>query len=466
MSAPAKVYDGARCDAPSTQDILKRDGEKVPEILRYAEFEYLGSKDIPREQYISREFHNLEMARMWSKVWQMACRADDIPEVGDHLIYEIGDYSILIVRSTPEKIQAFHNVCLHRGRILRECGGHAKQFRCPFHAFSWNLDGTLRDVPCKWDFPHVEEKEFSLPEVQVGRWGGFVFINLDKDAMPLENYLEVIPEHFKRWQYEDRYKAAFVGKVVPANWKVCMEAFLESFHVIATHPQIMPSTADANSQYDIFAGKPHVNRMITPMGVPSPHLGENYPEEKIFEQMIKEYSGPGGAKLNAKLPSGQTTRRYLGQMLRNIVSMSTGRDLSNATDGEMLDAIQYFVFPNFVPWGGFFQNIVYRFRPNGNDPHSCLMEVMLLALAPKGKKPADAKYHFLKDGEPWTEAKELGLLGAVFEQDMSNLPYVQKGLKAMHKPGITLGNYQESRIRHFHHTLDRYLYGQNGGTQK
>ena len=464
MGTAEKDASSKRCNAPSVQDYLNQESRDVPEVLRQVHWQDMGSKDLAKERYLSREFHDLEMARVWRKVWQMACREEDIPNVGDHIIYEIGDDSLIVVRVAGKEIRAFHNACLHRGRKLRDEAGCVQQFRCPFHAFTWALDGALKSVPCRWDFPHIKDKEFTLPEARAATWSGFVFINMDPDCVSLEEYLAFLPEHFTRWNYDERYKIAHVGKIVPANWKVTQEAFMESFHVIATHPQIMPSTADANSQYDIFEDQPHLNRMITSMGVPSPHLGEDYPDEKILQSMMKEYGGAAGANVKVSLPKGQTTRQFMAQMARNMVTMSSGRDISHATDSEMLDAIQYFVFPNFLPWGGFFQNIVYRFRPNGNDPDSALMEVMLLALAPKNKPtPKPVPYHFLEADEPWTNATELGLLGAVFEQDMSNLPFVQQGLKAMHKPGVTLGNYQESRIRHFHQTLDQYIFGKDAG---
>lgn len=234
---------------------------------------------------------------------------------------------------------------------------------------------------------------------------------------------------------------------------------MESYHVIATHPQILPSTADANTQYDVYPDKPHFNRMITAMGVASPHLGgDSYPDSKILDSMLAEYAGQMGGNFTLKLPPGQTTRSFMAQMLRGMIGGSSGWDLKQATDSEMLDAIQYFVFPNLFPWGGFFNNIVYRFRPNGHDPDSCLMEVMLLApVRTGGDRPPPAAYRLLAPEEAWASAKELGVLGPVFDQDMSNIPFVQKGLKAAVKPGVTLGNYQESRIRHLHRTLDSYL---------
>ena len=89
--------------------------------------------------------------------------------------------------------------------------------------------------------------------------------------MPLEQYLEVVPEHFARWRLEDCWKAVHVAKVIRCNWKVAQEAFMESYHVIATHPQILSIIADANSQYDIYGE--HVNRNLAAFGAPSPHLG-------------------------------------------------------------------------------------------------------------------------------------------------------------------------------------------------
>ncbi|MCW5829345.1 MAG: aromatic ring-hydroxylating dioxygenase subunit alpha [Deltaproteobacteria bacterium] len=450
-----------RCKAPTVQQILDRETRPVPPALRETVAEKMPAADLPVERYTSREFHDLEMARMWNRVWQMACREEDIAKPGDYLVYEIGDHSVLLLRTQDGDIRAYHNVCLHRGRLLKTGQGHAAAIRCPFHGFTWKLDGSIHEIPCRWDFAHKTDEEFRLPEVKTGLWGGFVFINLDPEARPLADYLDVVPQHFERWDLGNRYKSAHVGKIVAANWKVCAEAFMESYHVIATHPQIMPSTADANTQYDVYPGKPHFNRMITAMGVASPHLGgDAYPDEKILDSMMAEYAGREGNKISVKLPPGQTARSFTANMLRGMIGGSSGWDLKQATDSEMLDAIQYFVFPNLFPWGGFFNNIVYRFRPDGHDPDSCLMEVMLLAPVRKGgERPPPAKYRLLGSDEAWASAKELGLLGPVFDQDMSNIPFVQKGLKAAVKPGVTLGNYQESRIRHLHRTLDDYLKG-------
>ncbi len=183
----------------------------------------------------------LEVEKVWTKVWQMACREEDIPEVGDHITYDVVGRSILVVRSGPDAISAFHNVCLHRGRRIREHAGRDTELRCAFHGFAWELNGCLKQVPCQWDFPRLEPDEWGLPEVLVGTWGGFVFINMDLDAAPLEDHLGDLGDHFTRWPLEDRYKEAHVAKVMNCNWKVAQEAFMEAYHVVATHPQLLPS---------------------------------------------------------------------------------------------------------------------------------------------------------------------------------------------------------------------------------
>ena len=165
----------------------------MPEVLRWVNWEFMGDADLPVAAYTSREWHELEKEKVWKRVWQMACREDDVPNVGDTLRYDICESSILVIRTKPNEIRAFHNVCLHRGRLLREVDGPATDLRCPFHGFCWNIDGSLKQVPCEWDFPHINKDEWNLPEVKVGTWGGFVFINMDLDCEPLESFLGDLP---------------------------------------------------------------------------------------------------------------------------------------------------------------------------------------------------------------------------------------------------------------------------------
>lgn len=433
----------------------------MPAALREEHYTYVGSDPLPVERWISQDFLDCEKHTVWKRTWQMACREEDIPKVGDHIVYEINDDSLIVVRSAPGEIRAFHNSCLHRGRRLRDIGGSVSQFRCPYHAFTWDLTGRSTFIPCKWDFNQIDQETFRLPEAKVDTWGGFVFINFDLNAPPLSEYLGVVPEHFKDWNYDKKVKIAHVAKFANFNWKVGVEAFIESFHVIQTHPQIMPSTGDANTQYDNYEGE-HFNRMITAMAVPSPHLDRRPSEQEIVNAMSgRSKRTMGDASPGAlSVPPGGTAREFMADAAREMIAERAGIDLSKATDSEMLDAIQYFIFPNFFPWGGYGSNIVYRFRPARNSPDWCFMEVMLIDNPPKeGPRPAPAQMRLLGEDEPWSNASELGSLGAVFDQDFGNMPNVQKGLKASATRVVNLGNYQESRIRDLHRLVDRYVHG-------
>jgi hypothetical protein len=189
--------------------------------------------------------------------------------------------------------------------------------------------------------------------------------------------------------------------------------------------------------------------MISAQGVPSPHLRNVPSEQEIYDSL-------GGANDgDSSLHVAETARRRTADRVRRELSKTAGRAIE-CTDSEAIDAIQYFVFPNFVPWGGY-APIVYRFRPNGNDPESCKMELMLLTPTPADSTPVPIVPIELDYGESWSTVPGLGRLAEIFDQDMTNLDVIQRGVRASRKGAITLAAYQESRIRHFEETLDSYL---------
>ena len=100
---------------------------------------------------------------------------------------------VLVVRGDDQKIRAFPNTCLHRGRALKDRAGRSDALRCRFHGWTWNLDGSLKEVPCRWDFPHVEQDDYHLRELPTGTWGGFVFINMDPSCESFESYMKPAP---------------------------------------------------------------------------------------------------------------------------------------------------------------------------------------------------------------------------------------------------------------------------------
>ena len=469
LKAPPQIKGDPlpRCPGPSYRDLALADTNEVPEFLYQDVYENLGSDPIPASRYTDPAFFELEKEKMWPKVWQFAAREEELPEPGDYVVYENVGKSFLLMRQEDGSVKAFYNVCLHRGRKLKIEDGWTAELQCPFHGFTWNNNGSMKTIPCRWDFSHLSDDKMQLPEVSVGIWAGYIYIREAKEGPTLEEFLAPMPEHFKRWRHEECVTALWVGKVVPANWKVVMEAFMESWHTVITHPQLLPFTGDANSMYNIYGD--HVNLTVTPFGTMSPHIDpEGKPQQWIVDEFIK-YNGRSSdnydakeedsSGFNVKVPEGKTARAALGESLRATTTRMFGHDVSFASDSEMMDALLYNVFPNMSPWAGFQPNIVYRWRP-WHDVDHCLMEVRILTRVPPGETPPRApKMHFLTDDEKWTAATEIGILGDVFEQDMENLPYVQEGLKSSHTGEVQLANYQEIQIRQFQNTLMKYIEG-------
>jgi nitrite reductase/ring-hydroxylating ferredoxin subunit len=449
MAAVVKNLDPTtmvRSPGLTYQQLLDTDTHPVPEVLRAQSPKFFGDADIPIERYTSREWHEREVERLWRRVWQFACREEDIPRPGDHYRYDIAGLSFLVVRTEDGRIKAFPNACLHRGRMLKEFDGHASELRCPFHGFCWNLDGSLKDVPARWDFPHVKDETFSLPELPTATWAGFVFINPDPDCGPFDEFIKDLAEQFERWDLGKLYKQAHVAKVMPANWKIAQEAFCEAYHVNGTHPQILKSLGDVNSQVDVWE---NCARVITPSLTPSPLLEEPPSEEEIVRAMLDI---PEGQPV-PELPDGMSPRAWSAAVSRDTLRPDAGDLVDEYCDAEMVDNLDYTLFPNFHPWGAF-NRIVYRFRPNGDDHRSCIMEAIMLAPF-QGERPPPAKIRWLAEDEPWSAA--LGFLGKVFDQDAFNMPKVQLGLESTYKPGITLANYQEAKVRWLHHKLTEWV---------
>lgn len=450
------ISDVPRSPARSTQDILASDRIAPPAILRMESPRDMGRGDISLDRYYTREWHEREIKTVWQKTWQMACRVEDIANVGDTEVYDIVHDSLIIVRTGigATDIRAYVNSCLHRGTILRTEGGNVRHLKCPVHGITWGLDGKLTGLPCAWDFPQVEREKWCLPEAKVGVWAGFVFINFDADCEPLDSYLECLPEHFKDFGLENRYKAVHGGKVLPCNWKLAQEAFMEGFHIAATHPQSVEYTADTNTQYDVFDGR-HVNRFIMPEGVTSPALGK-YPEQKIVDAMRRDMPFYGGRDI--VVGEGETAREKVADRARERFSKATGRDFSNLSTCEAVDLIQYQLFPNLGPWAGMATPLVYRFRPNGDNPEQCIMEIMMLfSKNADGTHPPVGKATIVGIDDSWHTVPGMGSAADVTDQDTENLKRIQRGIRASKKPGATMSVYQESRIRHFHKTLEEYM---------
>ena len=449
--------------SPLVEELLKEDARTTTALSAKGNY-HPPAKPLDLKRYFDPAFAERERDSLWKKVWQYACREEDIPKVGDRLPYSVGSLSYIIVRVAPDQIKAYQNTCMHRATRLCDGQSTGDKIRCPFHGWEWKLDGSLNHIPSRWDFPDLRDEEFSLVEVNVAMWGGFVFINPDANPEPLEKSLGVLQAHFKSWALEDHFTYGHVRKKIRANWKIVMEAFLESYHTVETHRQILNTLADASSQYDVWEdGSSHISRLYSPMAVPSPHLGDEASVIEAAVEFARQFQMPGIKlpELKIDLASSLSPRAQVAQWRRSIFGLLLGRDFSDWPDALMLDAIQYWMFPNFCPWYGEGGPIVYQFLPNGNNPLETIMDIRLMAPKPaKGAPPPSAPITHLDFDDSFVKkALEFGELGLVFDQDMANIPRVQAGVMTAHEAGnkIVLGRYQEMRIQYFHEILNRQL---------
>jgi nitrite reductase/ring-hydroxylating ferredoxin subunit len=425
----------------------------------------VGEDDVvPRARYTSAEFAALEFERLWSRVWQVACREEEIAEVGEFTEYLIGDQSILVVRSEPDTIGAFHNTCLHRGTRLADGTGRFDDacIRCRYHAWRYDLDGRLVEVVDAHEFDPIPV-DAGLKTVRVDRWGGFVWVCLDAAAPPLLEYLEPLPARLAPYHLDRLRLRTYLSTVLPANWKVAVDAFNEGYHVQGTHPQLLPWTDDVGLEYEQLGIHSHYGRLPNARRQlrPSPRLGlteGEYDEGEILENFI---AGLGGLfyreeralvdDIRSHPLDGETMlSRY--QSGRRALLQARGVAVEEFADDQLTSAEDVYFFPNMV--GPIYPGIaiLFRIRPNGLDPDSCIKDTWFLAWPQDDAPPKRAERRFYPD---WKERD----WGEITNQDYANMEHVQVGMKSRGVTGLRLNRRQESNVLHMHRVIDRYLFG-------
>jgi hypothetical protein len=224
---------------------------------------------------------------------------------------------------------------------------------------------------------------------------------------------------------------------------------------MATHPQLLTTFGDANTQYDIYGD--HVSRFVAALGINSPHLAEPLSEQELLNKMLVGDRSVLGDEMTVK--PGETARIVMARYLRKVLGEKYKSDLSRFSDSEMIDTIEYTLFPNMFLFPGLSLPMVYRFRPLGLDPNRTLFEILLLRPVPDGgSRPPAAEVARVKEEESYSSVAGFDpAFGHVYDQDTGNLRSAQQGFRAAKKKGATLANYQEIRIRHFQRTVDKYL---------
>jgi phenylpropionate dioxygenase-like ring-hydroxylating dioxygenase large terminal subunit len=420
---------------------------------------------LPVDSYVSRDWAQRERDRLWPRVWQMACREEEIPEPGDYYTYDILDDSIVVVRREDGAISAHFNTCPHRGRRLTEGCGRAKWLHCRFHGWRFGLDGKVQTVIDREDWGGaLDDATIGLTPVKVDTWGGWVWINMDPGSESLADFLEpakamLEPFEFHRMAYSWRKQI-----VIPCNWKTALEAFNEAYHVQTTHPQLLPyhddvSYSQAIGKHGMFGMDP--TRIF---GLPSPRLGI---EKADIRKGLAEFNRILWETLRATTTQDMVTASARLLELPEDISVpgafaafdrfhreelaKRGATMPDVTYEQQIAAgIDWHIFPNMVFLHSPTNLLGYRARPNGDDPDSCIFEAYQLIRLAEGEKPQKVE---VEHGASWRDVE----WGLILEQDFQNMAEVQRGMKVRGFKGIRLNPVKELAVRNFHQVLENFL---------
>jgi phenylpropionate dioxygenase-like ring-hydroxylating dioxygenase large terminal subunit len=423
------------------------------------------------EAYVSDDYVRVERDKLWRKVWLQAGRVEEIPEVGSYISYEILDDSILIVRTAPDQIKAYHNVCQHRGRRLVDtpCGkknacGKTKQFVCGFHGWRWAINGENSYV-LDWDDwkGALTTENTRLTEVRVDTWGGWLWINMDPACEPLRDYLEPAASMLDHFHLENmRFKWRRWG-IFDCNWKVALEAFDEVYHVETTHPEFMQfgeykGAAKAQGKHSNLAYQApkglEGNRAKIRLGKGDARVSTAEMQSFIISRVnavTTQTLVDAAQRLVNELPAGTSPDKVLAHWIESARRDDEARGIVWPTvDPDVVaeSGTSWQIFPNFQIGHAVNNALCYNARPHGYDPNKCVFEVSVFELFPKGQEPMTEWLHTPVGDPAWS---------TVLPQDFSNMAAVQQGMKSLGFKGPRPNPLQERAVTSLHQNLAEYM---------
>jgi phenylpropionate dioxygenase-like ring-hydroxylating dioxygenase large terminal subunit len=402
---------------------------------------------IPKQRYFDPEFFAMEAELFWPRVWQMACRLEEIPEPGDVVEYEILDQSIVVVRGDDMSVRAFYNACRHRAVKLVDGPRHCPSgFTCSFHGWCFGLDGTNTYVHQRemFDEAGLEPSDIALTPVRCEVWGGCAWINLDDDAPPLRDCHEPYATYYDAWKAESLRVEWWEACRLPANWKLAMAAFMEGWHVPETHPQLrlprdMPLPADPQAMIDMNL---HFMRQLS-VGM----AGMTHEVDIRIAEGLRDLELPAEPEL-----AMATWRTSLNDAVVRWWN-ANGVEIANLNELDRLglSAPIAYCFPHTFILPTYSSASAYRFRPLG--PEETIMEIWSLTRYPRGAEPAE------KPTPPTPKAPGDPSWPPIPGQDFSNIPKQQKGLHNRGFQFMRLAEECEGLISNFERVVDGFLAG-------
>src|SRR5947199_7279973 len=238
----------------------------APTFRKAAETFQAGAKALPQRYFISPDVFAEEQEKIFSRQWVLVGHQSRIAHAGDYFVSKVADESLIVIRDKRGEIRGFYNVCRHRGsRLVENTNGQlSAAIQCPYHAWTYGLDGRLLGAPHMDDVPGFNKADYSLRPVNVALWEGFIFVNLADAAenastqrggyMPLEEWFAPLAGKFSRWNLPSLRSARRIEYDVRANWKLMFQNYSECYHCLGVHPELSKISPHDSSENDLTDG--------------------------------------------------------------------------------------------------------------------------------------------------------------------------------------------------------------------
>ena len=432
--------------------------ESTTAALNSVPFRVTDPEFIPAQRYYDEAFFKLEKEKLWPHVWQMACRLEEIPEVGDYTLYNILDHSVILI-NTENGVKAFKNACRHRGLRLAHGPGHCGEegFVCPFHGWRFNGEGENTFVFGRHFFDEkvLDRAEIDLVPVRVEFWAGCAFINFDNNAPELRESLGPVADRIDA-RHGDKLKMDWwCGTVLPTNWKLAMEAFQEGFHTPKTHPQLQAAAPNGNAQFGADAEGIPINEGLNARETVNQFVDYYAKLSEGMDGMVHKTEVAVLEKLrDLDVPDDpeQATMVFHGKAYEEVEKDARARgadifDFTKVAQEHPFHAVE-FMFPHFflLPMMGAMSS--YRIRPL--TPETCFFEIWSLVIRPESEE-------YPTPLEPTIIPHDSDKFPEIPRQDYSNLPIQQLGLHDLEY--MRLAGKHEGMISNYQRLVDGYLAG-------
>ena len=426
-------------------------------------------KNFSKERYISADWYAREWRAVWAKSWIAAVHVSDLTDPGDYVVFDLGPESILLTCNGTGTVQAFYNVCQHRGvRLVDDHAGNSENFRCPYHSWRYGTNGDLIYAPHQEGFQDgLPEQSICLPKVRCEEALGLYWINLDTHAEPLTVFLKDMLPIMEHYEFGNLTLVQDQTVSINCNWKTVLDNFSELYHVHYLHPQHRRFVDCTESLSECYEGG-HTRVWVPGATTDSLFSTPKKPTDLLTMQL--EAFGLNPAQYEGKVDEIQAAIRVAKRELEK-----TEPYYGNFTDEELTDVIQTNVFPNTILTYQPEMLWLMRLRPHAIDPNLCYLDKLSFERFPnseeqrflegtdnlKEKRSESAGKNGRPDWESFDYSDVIAgraTMTDTIDQDLSLLAHAQQG---MHSEGFQSCwlNEIECRVSHFHEELERQVTG-------